>query len=621
MKSVRLLLSLTLLVVGLDYIGSAVSGPANFNWSSYPCFNTSEKDEDYTYTLKGDDVTGSELTLTAKDGHTTFYSYDIMNKSMEIEWCWKAVENVTLNGITTVGENVFNELQHLKTVNLPDCTTIEGLAFARSTVETVNFGQDPKIKTIGAQAFQGCMYLKEFPLERCTSVGGYAFERCALRTAVLNTGVTLGDATYLFKDCVELENFTCAASKWVGAGAFFGCLSLRDLGEFKCNDVRSNAFYSCSMLEKVSFDNPAELGNGCFEKSGITSVDLTKAKNFTTTVLSNAIYAFCDCTFLTEIKFPSGLTNVEFPEAFCRGCESLTKIEATGMTVNKVSKDAFSGCSSFEPKFTYGTVELRDNCFSGCKFTVANFGGVTITSFNYQGVFSYCVEMTSFTFPGSLKLSLIPEATFRGCAKLEQVTWDGQEGTNNITKIGNYAFAGCTLLVPDFRFREEESNGELGTGCYKGTALREVDLSYLESLKLGPSVFQDCIQLVSVLFPQQIEELPSYIFAGSGLVEIEIPSSITTFGYGCFEDCKSLKYVTYLGSATPGDDMFSGFQLQMIAECAVCGCLSPGTTKAHQVNHTVLSFTALGIKSRPQFLWVLLAITTGRSACLCQTLA
>ena len=555
MKFLRVVLSVTLLLVAVDYLGSVVSGPASLRWSSYPCESESTKEEDYDYTLKGDDVTGSELILNTREGgNRVFYSYDIMNKSMEIEWCWKAVENVTLTGIDVIGENVFNELQHLKTVKCLDVQWIEGSAFSRSTVETVILGEN-KLKSIGAQAFQGCMYLREFSAlgsSTLKSVGNNAFEASGLKAVTLNAGLTLGSIEQLFKDCVELENVTCSADKHIPRGCFSGCLSLQNLFGLTCRNIADTAFYSCSMLAKVTFTDPTTLGNACFEKSGITSVDLSGATKLN---LTTAIYAFCDCTFLASIT--CSITITEFPEAFCRGCESLTEIKAT-TELTKISKDAFSGCSSFVPRFTYGkTVELRDNCFSGCNFTVADFSGVSISSFNYQGVFSYCVEMTSFTFPETLRLDLIPEATFRGCSKLKEVTWAGVGNTNNITKIGNYAFAGCTLLVPNFRF-VEGSNSELGAGCYKGTALTEVDLSYLESLILGSSVFQDCIQLVSVSFPERIEELPSYIFAGSGLVEITIPPTITTFGYGCFEDCKSLKYVTYLGSATPGDDMFSG---------------------------------------------------------------
>ena len=170
--------------------------------------------------------------------------------------------------------------------------------------------------------------------------------------------------------CIKATRITIAD------GCFSGCLSLQNLFGFKVRDVADTAFYSCSMLASVTFLDPKTLGNACFEKSGITSADLSQAGSLN---LTNAIYAFCDCTFLENITLHTSRTITEFPEAFCRGCESLTKIDAT-TALTKISKDAFSGCSSFEPKFTYGTVELRDNCFSGCKFTVADFRKVTIKS-------------------------------------------------------------------------------------------------------------------------------------------------------------------------------------------------------------------------------------------------
>ena len=67
-----------------------------------------------------------------------------------------------------------------------------------------------------------------------------------------------------------------------------------------------------------------------------------------------------------------------------------------------------------------------------------------------------------------------------------------------------------------------------------------------DATKLGTE-FRKRTNLKEVVFPKdtKITELPNWLFSGAGLEEFVIPNKITTFGSYVFENCSSLKEVTF----------------------------------------------------------------------------
>lgn len=64
----------------------------------------------------------------------------------------------------------------IKSVNFPECITIEGYAFCNcSNLTTISF---PKCTTIDSETFNDCSRLTVVSFPKCTSIGSFAFAGC-----------------------------------------------------------------------------------------------------------------------------------------------------------------------------------------------------------------------------------------------------------------------------------------------------------------------------------------------------------------------------------------------------------------------------------------------------------
>lgn len=117
----------------------------------------------------------------------------------------------------------------------------------------------------------------------------------------------------------------------------------------------------------------------------------------------------------------------------------------------------------------------------------------------------------------------------------------------NVTKIGAYAFDGCSKLQ--------------SVTIYDGVSYIDHDsffnCSSLESIiipssveTLGEYAFSNCVKLETVKLPNNLQELSDGIFAScKSLNNIAIPATVKSIGSRCFGECTKLKAV-YISDLT-----------------------------------------------------------------------
>lgn len=161
----------------------------------------------------------------------------------------------------------------------------------------------------------------EFP-DSVKSLGESCFENCKSLKCVIARGV---------------EEFT-------GNFVFYGCTELREEIMPKLKKGSEGAFYSCSKLHYVDFEDSLQyIDNMMFAKSGILSADFSKVSlnstngynSFKETPISSCDitgceyiqnYMFSGCKFLKELKC-SGIKEI-MPYAF-KNCNMLKSIDAS----------------------------------------------------------------------------------------------------------------------------------------------------------------------------------------------------------------------------------------------------------------------------------------------------
>ena len=213
-------------------------------------------------------------------------------------------------------------------------------------------------------------------------------------------------------------------------------------------------------------------------------------------------FAFLDCSGLTSLTLPSGVTKIG--SCAFDGCSGLTSLTLpSGLTW--IDSSAFSGCSGLiSLTLPSGVTVIGSYAFSGCSglTSLTLPSGLTwIGSYAFRG----CIGLTSLTLPSGL--ARIADDAFSGCIGLTSLTLP-----SGVTEIGRYAFSGC-------------------------------------------------IGLTSLTLPSGVTEIGSCAFDGcSGLTSLTLPSGVAEIGSCAFRDCSGLTSIYVYAEKLPNmeNDVFDG---------------------------------------------------------------
>ena len=310
-----------------------------------------------------------------------------------------------------------------------------------------------------------------------------------------------------------------------------GKLSILDLSEAKI--VEGGSAYVLYYGDNKYTSND-KLGDYAFaDCSGLTSLTIPSG------VTSIGNYAFAGCSGLTSLILPSSVTWIG-DEAF-RGCSSLTSIYASLEKIPKLGSNVFTGCNAKNCILYVPTGTLDD-------YLVSDFG-----------YFENIVDDIK-----TLKLD-------------EAGTLPDRIGENQKNLITNLKIVG-KINGTDLKFIREmagrDFNGEKTDGKLSILDLSEAKIvaggdaytsyygtnMYTYNDELGNSAFDGCSGLTSLTIPSSVTSIGESAFWGcSGLTNLTIPSSVTSIGWGAFEGCSGLTSLTIPSGVTSiGNQTFEG---------------------------------------------------------------
>ena len=314
--------------------------------------------------------------------------------------------------------NYLHEVNHLIIKGSINNTDIDNIKNSMPNLITINMsGVD--MESIPDEMFKDRKGLLSITLPNSvTSIGYDAFLNCVnLDNIVLPEGLTTINSSYskygtssgCFCNCNSLKTITFPSTiRVIGSGAFYSCSNLMEINfnnGTKNLNIDEAAFLNCYNLTKINFNEDVEqlnIGDMAFSGSSIRSISIPAG------LRSIGGGAFYCCSKLENVILGEGVTSIGYKHessndsyyddkyygAF-ESCSSLKKVALPNSLVN-ICQNTFRNCSSLE------SIEIPE----GVEFIGKN-------------AFGNCYNFKKLTLPSSLQqCSNMP---FAGCSKLDTV--------------------------------------------------------------------------------------------------------------------------------------------------------------------------------------------------------
>lgn len=318
----------------------------------------------------------------------------------------------------------------------------------------------------------------------------------------------------------------------------------------------------------VDFDGPITISDGQFYYD--TDLVSIKIPNCVTTIGEEA---FCDCESLESVILPE--TIVSIGDGAFAGCGALTEIEFP-QSLKEIGNNAFSQCKSLKKaNFEEGLVSIGDRAFRSCtgiKWVYVPESVTYVGECPFLGcenleeiegghatedgrclvidgeikAFAPCAETKYYDIPEGIKS--VGSWVFSGLDNLSQVTMG-----DDVEEIKDHAFYYSSL---DNTWSPLVLNNVVTIGDYAFAGTRLVKLTIPDSVThIGKYAFNGCYIMTEVKFGKGLTAIEEGSFMCSGIKSFAIPKNITSIGDKAFKDCmsflKTVKIhsgVTYLGT-------------------------------------------------------------------------
>ena len=486
------------------------------------------------------------------------------------------LESITLSTqLTEIPEFAFAGL-NLKSIVIPDSVTvIGGYAFDGCTnLANVQLGKN--LQTIGPEAFRGCVKITEIALpEGLQTIDGGAFRGTSLKKVVLPKSVsTLGPSA--FEDCQELTSIHLSEGIVnIYDRTFANCKKLAKINiPDSVTYVWNEAFQDCESLKSLDLNN-ADIDFNALDgqfiehlilgtsmesiyESHIKGSSALKSVVIPSGVIQSKAFSYCEN--LESVTLGDGVSYVH-DYAF-KGCGKLKSIDLnciTDMGWNALSEAGPDG-KGLE-HITFSKNQRSIDSFSNTK---ENLKSVTIPEgvekIGQDAFYGY-PNLTAVVLPDSL--TEIGYRAFQRCENLENVTFG-----KGLTFIDLEAFAYCKKLKEAVF---QENLQDIQQGAFYETGIEKLEICagvtrigyYVDfepgygSVESDLPTFGKCVNLKSVVLPEDLMYIPDWCFYGcENLESVVISNSVTKIGNYAFYLCENLQSVT-LGS-----------ELQHIGYCA-----------------------------------------------------
>lgn len=219
--------------------------------------------------INEENLTNIANAIREKNGETTTYKPGEMataitdlpsggDTSIEDGLLSGTLTEYSNNRVTVIRSALFKNSK-IKTINMPNVTSIEGQAFFQAPLEQINC---PKVLYIYAFAFQQCFYLTNVDFPEVKEIGEEAFYESGLLSANFPKALEL-DAR-AFKSA-KITSINCPLVTSIGTDTFAFCRSLTDVNMPELTSYMGNRhFEKNTSLEHIELPKIDSIPSCCF---------------------------------------------------------------------------------------------------------------------------------------------------------------------------------------------------------------------------------------------------------------------------------------------------------------------------------------------------------------------
>ena len=516
------------------------------------------------------------------------------------------ITSVRIPSVTTVADYAFAYCERLTAIQLGTLTSIGDYAFYRTSISQVPALDH--IDRIGAYAF-AYTDVTSLTVTDGMTVGKGAFRECkSLETVVIGNNVTIeADAFRLDRE----TNFTEEPGFYVGEGGlrvyyYIYTSPLHSLTIGNNVTIGSAAFMGAAELESVTLGEGAVIGESAFFNTPkLRSIDLSKATSIGAMAFSgDVLYRFADQNMTEPMinadreyeysYYAPALTAVDLSSAtyvgvgafeFCRELESVT----LGKDMDTLAARVFNLCVKLDTIDLSSVQKIGENAFCQTNLNTLDLSAAQIIE---KYAFVYNENLSEVTFgQGSVTLG---EGAFSYCTTLSTLN-----GAELISEVGDYAFAYTDIRsidltgaerIGDYAFLKEnltpfevklgDKLSDMGENpfalckleCFTSTesevfngetftktidtfdiseSIKVIDGMLYRVVPTGLELITYTGDSTTVVVADQSVRISSQAFAGSGIVQVVLPSTLKSVGHKAFYDCASLTMVCFTGYDAP----------------------------------------------------------------------